>query len=111
NPEKWIGTRTSPSLFDVMIKVGFGTSELTDTDGITRLHAFAPVGTSDVSNFKVSIGVPMDDIVAPANKLQIVELATLAVIALLALLAAWFVGDVIILRRVKTLVRTADQVG
>ncbi|GGI54507.1 EAL domain-containing protein [Oxalicibacterium solurbis] len=111
DPEKWIGTRTSPSLFDVMIKVGFGTSELTDTDGITRLHAFAPVGTSNVSNFKVSIGVPMDDIVAPANKLQMVELATLAVIALLALLAAWFVGDVIILRRVKTLVRTADQVG
>lgn len=111
NPEAWIGTRTAPSLFDVMIKVGFGTSELTDSDGITRLHAFAPVGTSDISNFKVSIGIPMDDIVAPANHLQIMELATLAVIALLALAAAWFVGDVIILRRVKTLVRTADQVG
>ncbi|HWU97772.1 MAG TPA: EAL domain-containing protein [Oxalicibacterium sp.] len=111
DPEKWIGTRTPPSLFDVMIKVGFGTSELTDSDGIRRLHAFAPVGTSDVSNFKVSIGIPMDDIVAPANHLQMMELTTLAVIALLALVAAWFVGDVIILRRVKALVRTADQVG
>jgi diguanylate cyclase (GGDEF)-like protein/PAS domain S-box-containing protein len=111
DPDKWIGTRASQSLFDVMIKVGFGTSELTDADGITRLHAFAPVGANNISNFKVSIGIPLKDIVAPANHLQIMELTTLAIIALLALLAAWFVGDVIILRRVKALVRTADQVA
>ncbi len=111
DPEKWIGTRTPPSLFDVMIKVGFGTSELTDNDGITRLHAFSPVGTSDISNFKVSIGIPMDDIVAPANHLQIMELTTLAITALLALIAAWFVGNVIILRRVRALVRTTNQVA
>jgi diguanylate cyclase (GGDEF)-like protein/PAS domain S-box-containing protein len=111
NPEQWIGTRTPQSLFDVMIKVGFGTSALTDADGVTRLHAFAPVGTNNISNFKVSIGIPMDDIVAPANHLQMMELTTLAVIALLALVAAWFVGDVIILRRVKALVRTADQLA
>ncbi|WP_076590981.1 EAL domain-containing protein [Herminiimonas arsenitoxidans] len=111
NPEKWIGTRTPQTLFDVMIKVGFGTSALTDSDGITRLHAFAPVGTNNISNFKVSIGIPIDDIVAPANHLQMMELITLAIIALLALVAAWFVGDVIILRRVKALVRTADQIA
>ncbi|WP_293776823.1 EAL domain-containing protein [uncultured Oxalicibacterium sp.] len=110
-PEKWIGTRTAPSLFDVMIKVGFGTSELKDPDGITRLYAFAPVGTTDVSGFKVSIGIPLDEIVAPANRLQMMELSTLAIIALLALAAAWFVGDVIILRRVKALVRTANQIA
>jgi diguanylate cyclase (GGDEF)-like protein/PAS domain S-box-containing protein len=111
NPEQWIGTRASRDLFDVMIKVGFGTSELTDADGIKRLHAIAPIGTSDVSNFKVSIGIPTADIVAPANHLQLMELGTLAMIALLAMIAAWFVGDVIILRRVKALVRTADQVA
>lgn len=111
NPEKWIGTRASQDLFNVMIKVGFGTSELTDADGLTRLHAFAPVGTSDISNFKVSIGIPINDIVAPANRLQMMELGTLTFIALLALLAAWFVGDVIILRRVKALVRAADQIA
>ena len=111
DPEKWVGTRAAPSLFDVMIKVGFGTSELTDADGMTRLHAFAPVGTSDISNFKVSIGIPIKDIVAPANHLQMMELTTLTIIALLALLAAWFVGDVIILRRVKALLRTANQIA
>ena len=111
DPEKWIGTRASQSLFDVMIKVGFGTAELTDTDGIARLHAFAPVGNSNISNFKVSIGIPIKDIVAPANHLQIMELTTLAIIALLALLAAWFVGDVIILRRVQALVKTANKIA
>lgn len=111
DPEKWIGTRASQALFDVMIKVGFGTSELTEKDGITRLHAFATVGTSEMSNYKVSIGIPIKDIVAPANHLQMVELSTLAFIAILALLAAWFVGDVIILRRVKALVHTADEVA
>jgi len=111
DPEQWIGKRASQALFDVMIKVGFGTSELTDADGIRRLHAIAPVGTSDISDFKVSIGIPIADIVAPANHLHAMELVTLACIALLALLAAWFVGDVIILRRVKALVRTADRVA
>ena len=111
DPDMWIGTRASQSLFDVMIKVGFGTAELTDTDGIARLHAFAPVGNSNVSNFKVSIGIPIKDIVAPANHLQIMELTTLAIIALLALMAAWFVGDVIILRRVQALVKTADRIA
>ncbi|HEV7855333.1 MAG TPA: EAL domain-containing protein, partial [Herminiimonas sp.] len=111
NPEKWIGTRASQELFDVMVKVGFGTSELTDADGVRRLHAIAPVGTNDVSNFKVSIGIPSNDITAPANHLQLMELGTLAIIAMLALIAAWFVGDVIILRRVKALVRTADKVA
>jgi len=111
DPEKWIGTRASQALFNVMIKVGFGTSELTEKDGITRLHAFATVGTNEISNYKVSIGIPIEDIVAPANHLQMVELSTLAFIALLALMAAWFVGDVIILRRVKALVKTADQVA
>jgi len=111
DPEKWIGTRTAPSLFDVMIKVGFGTSEVKDVDGITRLYAFAPVGTTDVSGFKVGIGIPIDEIVAPANRLQMMELSTLAIIALLALAAAWFVGDVIILRRVKALVGTANQIA
>lgn len=110
-PEKWIGTRAAPSLFDVMIKVGFGTSEVKDVDGITRLYAFAPVGTTDVSGFKVGIGIPIDDIVAPANRLQMMELSTLGIIALLALAAAWFVGDVIILRRVKALVGTANQIA
>lgn len=111
DPEKWIGTRTAPSLYDVMIKVGFGTSEVKDVDGITRLYAFAPVGTTDVSTFKVGIGIPIDEIVAPANRLQMMELSTLAIIALLALAAAWFVGDVIILRRVKALVGTANQIA
>ncbi|HTH44342.1 MAG TPA: cache domain-containing protein, partial [Oxalicibacterium sp.] len=111
DPEQWIGTRASRDLFDVMIKVGFGTSELTDADGIKRLHAIAPVGTSDISNFKVSIGIPTADIVEPANHLQLMELGTLAMIALFAMIGAWFVGDVIILRRVKALVRTADQVA
>jgi diguanylate cyclase (GGDEF)-like protein/PAS domain S-box-containing protein len=111
DPESWVGTRASQQLFDGMVKVGFGTAEITGTDNIKRLHAFAPVGGPDTSNFTVSIGIPTTDIIESANRDQIAELLTLAVTAALALLTAWFVANVTIIDRVQALVSAARRIA
>ena len=111
DPQHWIGTRAAPGLLDVMTKVGFGTAEITGADGIPRLHAFAPVGGPDVSNFTVSIGIPTADIVAPANNEQATELLALMVTAALALLTAWFVANVTIIDRLHAVVNAARRIA
>lgn len=111
DPQKWIGSRVAPALMDVMVKVGFGTAEITGPDGIPRLHAFAPVGGPDVSNFTVSIGIPTADIVAAANNERATELLTLMVTAALALLTAWFVANVTIIGRLHVVVDAARRIA
>ncbi len=110
DPVKWIGTRAEQNLLEPMLKVGFGTAEITGADGIKRLHAFAPVGTTDISNYMVSIGIPTADIVASANKGQATRLLALAATAALALLTAWFVANFTILDRVNALVSAARRI-
>jgi signal transduction histidine kinase len=80
-------------------------------DGIERLHTFARVGTPDVSDFTITIGIPSEEIVAPARRDQIMALMALAAIMILALLATWFVGDFMIVRRVKALVGAAKKIA
>lgn len=111
DPERWVGTRAAPELFDVMVKVRFGTAEITGADGIARLHAIAPVGGPDISNFTVSIGIPTADIVAAANHEQATELVTLMLTAALALVTAWFVANVTIIDRVRALVDAARRIA
>ena len=111
DPQKWIGTRAAQNLIDLMVKVRFGTAEITGADGIPRLHAFAPVGTPDISDYTVSIGIPVADIVASANHDQATELLTLMVTAALALLTAWFVANVTVLDRVHALVAAARRIA
>ncbi|MBC7416063.1 MAG: EAL domain-containing protein [Herminiimonas sp.] len=111
DPQQWIGTRVAPALMDGMVKVGFGTAEITGADGVPRLHAFAPVGGPDLSSFTVSIGIPAADIVATANKEQSIELLALMVTAALALLTAWFAANVTIIGRLHTVVDAAKRIA
>lgn len=106
-----IGTRVPKTLYDGMVKVGFGTSAWTTEDGIDRLNAFASVGTLDESSFRVTIGIPSADIVAAAGDALVNKLLGLLGVTVAALLAAWFVADIVVLRRVKMLVKTADAIA
>lgn len=85
--------------------------EFSDVDEVERLHAFAPVNLGDASRFMLSIGMPRQSIVASAYRQQALELLTLLLTAALALVATALVGDVMVLRRVKTLVRTVARMA
>lgn len=111
DPEKWFGEKVSAEMFDAMSKRQRRPLILTGPDGVARLHTFARIGTPDISDFTITIGIPSEDIVASARHDQFMALLTLAAIAVLALLATWFIGDVMIVRRVKALVDTAQKIA
>jgi signal transduction histidine kinase len=111
NPEKWFGVNVSAEMRAAMSKEQRRPLVLQGPDGIERLHTFARVGTPDISDFTVTIGIPSKEIVARATHDQIMALIALAATMFLALLATWFVGDYMIVRRVKALVSTSDKIA
>jgi len=111
NPEQWFGKQVWPEMRAAMAGEPGKPVLLTGPDGIERLHRFARVGNNGLSDYTVTIGIPADDITAVARRDQLMDMTALAVTLLLAMLAAWFVGDVLVLRRVKRLATTANSIA
>ncbi|MQA37271.1 hybrid sensor histidine kinase/response regulator [Rugamonas aquatica] len=111
NPEQWFGKQVWPEMRAAMAGEPGKPVLLTGPDGIERLHRFARVGNNGLSDYTVTIGIPADDITAVARRDQMMDMTALTVTLLLAMLAAWFVGDVLVLRRVKRLATTANSIA
>lgn len=111
SPEQWFGKQVWPEMRAAMAGEPGKPVLLTGPDGIERLHRFARVGNNGLSDYTVTIGMPVDDITAVARRDQLMDMTALAVTLLLAMLAAWFVGDVLVLRRVKRLAATANRIA
>ncbi len=109
DPDKWYGKSLPESSFiQTILNKGEGTAEVPGVDGITRLYAFAPLGDVTAGAY-VSIGIPKKDAIAPSNQVFNQSLLVLGLAGVLALVAAWFMGDVLILRRVKALLGVAKR--
>ncbi|GGY59971.1 hybrid sensor histidine kinase/response regulator [Pseudoduganella albidiflava] len=111
DPASWFGKPIPQHLRQALATRPAVPVLLTDGDGVERLYAFARVGKADVSDYTVIIGMPYDEIVAAATRDQLIAVAGLAMTITLALLAAWFGGDILIVRRVQALVRTANRIA
>jgi signal transduction histidine kinase/CheY-like chemotaxis protein len=59
----------------------------------------------------VSIGIPKEVAFADVNRILARNLAGLGLVAVLALAAAWFGGDLFVLRRVRALLRATKRLG
>lgn len=106
--DKWVGKPANNRVQAVMHS--FGHPVLVEgLDDIQRWHAFVPVGGG--ADFIVSIGLPVADIVAPANSQLYTHLAVLALVTTLVMLAVWFISDITVLRRIRMLIRTADKIA
>lgn len=111
DPERWVG-KSLPGSALIKRSPGFGSgiAEASEPDGIPRLIGFTPLlGQNQGGDVYVSIGIPKDVAYAEANQALTRNLLWLAVIAMAAFAAAWFGGDIFILRRVKALVTMAKQ--
>ncbi|MGB7480265.1 MAG: diguanylate cyclase, partial [Burkholderiaceae bacterium] len=86
-------------------------AEVTDSDGITRVYAFARVRTGDGAGFMLSVAIPRHSILAPANRQQAIEFLMLLLTAALVLGATWLVGDVTIVRRIQALGRAVGRIA
>jgi signal transduction histidine kinase/CheY-like chemotaxis protein len=111
DPEKWFGQKITAELADAIARPERTPTVVTGPDGVARLHAFANVGTSDISDFTITIGVPTEEITAAARRDQMMALVTLALVMILALVATWFIGNFMIVRRVQALVKTAQKIA
>lgn len=111
NPELWFGQQVSPGMRVAMAAEPGKPVLLTGPDGVERLHRFARVGSDGLSDYTLTIGIPADAITARARHDQLLDLLALAVTIGLALLAAWFVGEVLVLRRVQRLANTANSLA
>jgi signal transduction histidine kinase len=111
DPEAWFGKQVSPEMRIAMAAEPGKPVLLTGPDGVERLHRFARVGSNGLSDYTVTIGIPADAITANARHDQMLDFLALTATIALALLAAWFVGDVLVLRRVKRLATTANSIA
>ena len=111
HPEQWFGVKVASQMIEAMSRSQHHSQILTGPDGVERLHAFARVGTSDISDFTVTIGMPSEQIVGPAWHDQVMALAMLGATMLLALVATWLAGNAMIVGRVKALVITAEKIA
>lgn len=110
-PEKWVGKSTTESSLNAMARgIGTGVAEASEPDGIPRLVGFTPLlGRKDAGDVYVSIGIPKRAAFAEADRTLAHNLTWLAIIAVIAFGAAWFGGDLFILRQVNALVVMARQ--
>jgi signal transduction histidine kinase/ActR/RegA family two-component response regulator len=111
DPEHYFGTRLSQATLEAMNTAGQRAVQLRDDDGVDRLHTFARVGAPALTDYTVTIGIPLATVLAAARHDQIMSLLGLGATTLLALLAAWLVGDVLIVQRVRKLMGTAERIA
>jgi signal transduction histidine kinase/ActR/RegA family two-component response regulator len=111
DPERWFGKKISADLLKAMRNPALAPVVLRGEDGVERLHAFARVGGPSLSEYTVTIGVPVETITASAREAQLMSLLGLGATTLLALLAAWLAGDILIVQRVRKLMDTARRIA
>jgi PAS domain S-box-containing protein len=110
NPERWVGrTVPEPALFKTILARGEGTAEVAGVDGVLRLWAFTPVHGGREAVMYVSIGLSKAAVLAPANRLLARHLTMLAIFGVMALAAAWWLGDLFVLRHVNALLGATSR--
>jgi signal transduction histidine kinase len=111
NPEFWVGkTLPEGTVRGIILEEKSGTTRGYDVDHIERLYAFMPLAGSEESVFVV-LGIPTSDAFAEVERSLIRNLALLGIVTLLALLAAWFLGEVFVVRQINNLVTTTKRLA
>lgn len=111
DPEQWFGHKVASAMRETLALAPREAALLTGEDGVERLHTFAKIGPPTLTDYSVTIGVPTSDIMAAARATQKMSLIGLTGTTLIALLATWFVGEMLIVRRVRKLMHTADEIA
>jgi PAS domain S-box-containing protein len=80
------------------------------SDGSVWLYAYSPIGTKHGVDAYASVAIPLETADANANRLLRDHLLGLVLVLFLALGAALWMGDVMVLRPVRTLTSAAQKV-
>jgi PAS domain S-box-containing protein len=110
--EKWVGkTMLEAPIIKTILGKGEGIIETIGEDKVRRLYAFTSFGSTEnqADKIYVSIGIPSSAVFAQVNRILVRNLAFLLFISLLALSAAWFGGNLLVLRRLNPIVSAAKR--
>jgi diguanylate cyclase (GGDEF)-like protein len=83
-----------------------------DLDGVPRLYAVENVGMNPdgVAPLRVIVSTPSDTIFAEANRMLLRTAFGILAITILLVVVAWYGAEVLVLRRVRTLLDVADRI-
>jgi diguanylate cyclase (GGDEF)-like protein len=102
----------NPRVVEALSQPGSSLFATEDLDGVSRLYAVENVGMNPdgVAPLRVIVSTPSNMIFAEADKaLRRTALGILAITILLVVIA-WFGAEVLVLRRVRTLLDVADRI-
>jgi signal transduction histidine kinase len=107
-----IPDRFDPSLRQLILQRRVGTLSASDENGVRRIYAFSPLSSAlRDRHITVVLEAPRWIALAASNRIFIRNVALLLTSALMALLSIWWVGDVLILRRVRALVTASRRLA
>ncbi|HEY7677738.1 MAG TPA: diguanylate cyclase [Candidatus Methylomirabilis sp.] len=111
DPKQWVG-RSLPNepLLRTILTQKAGAAELPGVDRITRLFAFTELPGTPKAVY-MAIDIPREGALAAATRIITWSFGGLALVGLLTLAAAWILGDLVVLRRLKALVAAAGRIS
>ena len=112
DPEKWVGKviENLPILKGIEASHAEGSVEVDGSDGIRRLFAFKLLrGGGREGRAYVCVGIPSRMAFAEPTRQLWRNLAWMGSMTLLALCAAWFLGDVLVLKHVRALLQATRR--
>ena len=111
DPDTWVGKQMPEySVGALVLEEVEGTAEGVWVDNIERLYAFIPLRGTEESVF-VMIGIPAAQAFEKSQQTIVRNLLLLSAATLLALLAAWFLGDLFLVRQTQALVETTNRLA
>jgi len=113
NGEDLVGqTFPDSRLISIAMAHGEGVGEASGADGTQQLYAFTTIGAPSMDGqILLHISIPKEIALADANQELRRNLAALFAVAVFALLAAWYLGDALLVRQLKSLAETTARIG
>jgi signal transduction histidine kinase len=106
-PGEWMRWRQATGL-RTNESSGFGRGR----DGVERLYATTRLGhTGEANAIRVTVGIPVSEAYAPANRTLRRNLLVVALVTIAAMAIAWYGGGLLVLRRIKALLRATDRIS
>ncbi|RPI22973.1 MAG: GAF domain-containing protein, partial [Chloroflexota bacterium] len=108
--QPWLGKNLAGDpLYHTIIAEEEGTAELAGNDGIPRLYGFTRLNLPSTGHYFVGVGVSRDLAFQNANRILTRHLWGLSAAFVLALSAAWFGGELFVIRRVKAILSATQR--
>ena len=97
--DSWVGrTLAGTPVVDTILAQHSGVAEAPGEDGSTYLYAYTPLSGGEGADAFVSVAIPRDEAVAPAERAFNASLTRLGLVATLVLVAAWVGADLLVRR-------------